>query len=141
MKKRYLFFLLLILLVGCSNINVNKNNLITKLDTKFNYMLEISELELKNYYGIDTDKFIDYTFKISYNDPKNIYVIVLPKNKKEAKKEIDKFFEKQMNLSNETNKKRIKNKYNNNFGDYLFYIVSDNNKEIYKELNNYLKAE
>ena len=140
MKKIYTLFLLVFLLVGCSNVTVNKDKLVDKLDSKFDNILTISKQELTDNYGVDTTKFKDYVFKVEDKIPINIYILVLPKNKSEAKKEIEKFFNKKSELSNEVNKVRIKNRYQNNFGDYLFYIVSEHNKEIYSEMNEFIKT-
>ena len=140
MKIKYLFFLLLIfILSGCSNININKDIFIKKIDSKLNNMVTISNQELTNYYEIDITKFKDFVFKISLDEPTNIYVLVLPNSKKEAKKEIAKFFDKKLEKANSEDKKRIKNRYEKNYGDYLFYIVSNNNKEIYEEMNKFIK--
>lgn len=141
MKLKYLVIILILFLVGCGNIKVDREKLLAKLETKFDSMIEISTQELKSFYEIDTSKFKDYVFKISYDGPINIYILVLPTNKKEAKAEIEKFLKKQITLVNESDKKRINSKYSNTFGDYLFYVVSNDNKKIYKEINEYLKSE
>ena len=140
MKRKYLLVLFIFLLVGCSNVTIDKEKFINKIDAKFDNMLYISKQELTDIYGVDTTKFKDYIFKVENKTPISIYVLVLPKNKSEAKDEIEKFFTNKSKLSNEVNKVRIKNKYQNNFGDYLFYIVSENNKEIYKEMNDFIKT-
>lgn len=140
MKRKHLLVLFIFLLVGCSNVTIDKEKFINKIDAKFDNMLYISKQELTDIYGVDTTKFKDYIFKVENKTPISIYVLVLPKNKSEAKDEIEKFFTNKSKLSNEVNKVRIKNKYQNNFGDYLFYIVSENNKEIYKEMNDFIKT-
>lgn len=126
MKIRYLLFLLFFLLVGCSNVAINKETFVKKIDANFNNILMVSNQELESY-NIDISKFKDFVFKIT-NDNKYLYILVLPTNKKEAEKEIEKFL----------NKKEINNYYDNTFGDYLFYIVSDNNKNIYKEMKEFV---
>lgn len=126
MKIRYLLFLLFFLLVGCSNVAINKETFVKKIDANFNNILMVSNQELESY-NIDISKFKDFVFKIT-NDNKHLYILVLPTNKKEAEKEIEKFL----------NKKKINNYYDNTFGDYLFYIVSDNNKNIYKEMKEFV---
>ena len=126
MKIRYLLFLLFFLLVGCSNVAINKETFVKKIDANFNNILMVSNQELESY-DIDISKFKDFVFKIT-NDNKYLYILVLPTNKKEAEKEIEKFL----------NKKKINNYYDNTFGDYLFYIVSDNNKNIYKEMKEFV---
>lgn len=126
MKIRYLLFLLFFLLVGCSNVAINKETFVKKIDANFNNILMVSNQELESY-NIDISKFKDFVFKIT-NDNKYLYILVLPTNKKEAEKEIEKFL----------NKKKINNYYDNTFGDYLFYIVSDNNKNIYKEMKEFV---
>lgn len=141
MKLKYWLILIVFLLMGCKNVTINKNSFITKIDSKMNNMLIVSDQELENYYNIDLTKFKDYIFKVSNDNPTNIYILVLPTDKKEATKEIDKFFSKKAELSNDTDKERIKARYESNFGEYLFYIVSNNNKEIYKEMNEFIKNE
>lgn len=126
MKIRYLLFLLFFLLAGCSNVAINKETFVKKIDANFNNILMVSNQELESY-NIDISKFKDFVFKIT-NDNKYLYILVLPTNKKEAEKEIEKFL----------NKKKINNYYDNTFGDYLFYIVSDNNKNIYKEMKEFV---
>ncbi len=141
MKIKYLLVLLLLFLVGCSKVTINKDSFINKIDSNFEDMLIISKQELNSHYDIDTTKFKDYIFKISKDDPINIYILVSPISKKEAKNEIEKFFKIKLKEVNEINKKRIENRYDNNYGDYLFYIVSNKNKEIYKEMNEFIKNE
>ena len=141
MKIKYLLILLVLFLVGCGSIKVNKEKFVQKIDTKFDNMLEISKQELTSYYGLNLVEFKDYTFKVSLDTPVNVYVLVLPESKKNAKKEIEKFFKKLETNYDEGNQKRIKNKYYNTYGDYLFYIVSDNNKDIYKEMSEFIKSE
>lgn len=126
--KKFLLLASIFLLVGCSSITINKENFITKIDSKMGNMLTISDQELTSY-DIDLTKFKDYVFKISFDKPNEIYILVLPESKKETRKEIEKFL----------NKKNIKKYYDNNFGDYLFYIVSNKDKEIYKEMNDFVK--
>ena len=127
MKRKYILLLLLLFLVGCSKITINKESFIIKIDGKFDSMLLVSKQELTSY-GIDTTTFKDFIFKVSSEDPVNAYILVLPNDKKEAKKEIKKFLDK----------KKITKYYDNNFGDYLFYVVAKNDKEIYKEMNDFV---
>ena len=141
MKNKYLIILLSFFLIGCTKIDINKETFVREIDNKLNNMLEISEQELNNYYEINTDNFIDFVFKVSKDEPTNIYVLVLPKDKKEAKKDIDNFFDKLAKNCSKECQKRIKNNYSNNYGDYLFYIVSDNSKNIYKEMKEFIKNE
>ena len=110
------------------------------LDSKFEHMLKISENELTEIYDIDLTKFKDYTFKMSYNDPTNIYVLVLPStSNNEAKKEVNKFFDHLEKNSNEVTKKRIKTRYSKKLGDYLVFLVSDENEKIYQEIKETLE--
>ena len=141
MKKiKYLFLLFgLILLTGCSALKIDMQEFENLMDSNFSHMLQISENELVDVYGIDLTKFKQYIFKISYEDPTNIYVLVLPDDsKKEAKKEVEKFFGK---LESKNDDKRIKNKYVKSLDDYLIYLVSDNNKDLYKKIEAELTKE
>ena len=141
MKKiKYLFLLFgIILLTGCSSLKIDMQEFENLMDSNFNHMLQISENELVDVYDIDLTKFKQYIFKISYEDPTNIYVLVLPNDsKKEAKKEVEKFFDK---LESKNNEKRLKNKYVKSLDDYLIYLVSDNNKDLYKKIEAELTKE
>lgn len=141
MKKiKYLFLLFgIILLTGCSSLKIDMQEFENLMDSNFNHMLQISENELVDVYDIDLTKFKQYIFKISYEDPTNIYVLILPNDsKKEAKKEVEKFFDK---LESKNNEKRIKNKYVKSLDDYLIYLVSDNNKDLYKKIEAELTKE
>lgn len=141
MKKiKYLFLLFgIFLLTGCSSLKIDMPEFENLMDSNFNHMLQISENELVDVYDIDLTKFKQYIFKISYEDPTNIYVLVLPNDsKKEAKKEVEKFFDK---LETKNNEKRIKNKYVKSLDDYLIYLVSDNNKDLYKKIEAELTEE
>lgn len=131
-----------ILLSGCSSITIEINDFEKKMDADFKNMIKISDNELKDVYDINTEEFAEYTFKISYTDPKNIYILVLPKkSKKKAKKEVKKFFEYEVKTASEENKKRIKNYSLDNIDDYLIYIVSDNNKEIFNKIDKTLRED
>ena len=77
----------------------------------------------------------EYTFKRSYTEPSNIYVLVLPSDSnRQAKKEVNKFFEYLEKYSSDTDKKRIKNRYVKSIDDYFVFLVTDNNNELYKEI-------
>ncbi|MBQ4633846.1 MAG: DUF4358 domain-containing protein [Bacilli bacterium] len=142
MKKNKILFLLIsiFLCFGCSNLKIKINEFENMLDSKFEHMLKISENELTEIYDIDLTKFKDYTFKMSYNDPTNIYVLVLPStSNNEAKKEVNKFFDHLEKNSNEVTKKRIKTRYSKKLGDYLVFLVSDENEKIYQEIKETLE--
>lgn len=133
---KYLFCVLsLFFVVGCSSLKINIAEFESMLDNKLDHMIKISENELTNIYGIDLAAFKEYTFKRSYTEPSNIYVLVLPSDSnRQAKKEVNKFFEYLEKYSSNTDKKRIKNRYVKSIDDYFVFLVTDNNKELYKEI-------
>ena len=140
--KSLILLFAIVLLSGCSSLKIDINDFEQIMDSNFEHMLQISENELVDVYGIDLDQFKQYLFKVSYEEPTNIYVLVLPNgSKKEAKKEINKFFNILETKVSDNDKKRIKNKYVKSMDDYLIYLVSDNNKELYKKIEPELTKE
>lgn len=134
MKKIILSFLILICLVGCASYKFDRTKFDTIMNGNFSHMLEISDDELKNSYKLDLTKFNEHVFKVSYEDPVNVYIALKYINKKEAKKEIEKFIQTLEIKYDKDNQDRINKGEIINIDNYLIYIVSDKNDEIIKEI-------
>ena len=87
MKKIILSFLILICLVGCASYKFDRTKFDTIMNGNFSHMVEISDDELKSSYKLDLTKFNEHVFKVSYEDPVNVYIALKYINKKEAKKD------------------------------------------------------
>lgn len=134
MKKIILSFLILICLVGCTSFKFDRTKFDTIMNDNFSHMLEISDDELKKSYKLDLAKFDEHVFKISYEEPVNIYIALKYNNKKEAKKEIEKFIQTLETKYDKDNQERINKGKITTIDNYLIYIVSDKNDEIIKEI-------
>ena len=134
MKKIILSFLILICLVGCASYKFDRTKFDTIMNGNFSHMLEISDDELKNSYKLDLTKFNEHVFKVSYEDPVNVYIALKYINKKEAKKEIEKFIQTLEIKYDKDNQDRINKGKIITIDNYLIYIVSDKNDEIIKEI-------
>ena len=134
MKKIILSFLILICLVGCASYKFDRTKFDTIMNGNFSHMLEISDDELKNSYKLDLTKFNEHVFKVSYEDPVNVYMALKYINKKEAKKEIEKFIQTLEIKYDKDNQDRINKGEIITIDNYLIYIVSDKNDEIIKEI-------
>lgn len=135
MKKIILSFLILICLVGCTSFKFDRTKFDTIMNNNFSHMLEISDDELKNSYKLDLTKFNEHVFKVSYEEPVNVYIALKYSNKKEAKKEIEKFIQALETKYDKDNQERINEGKITTIDNYLIYIVSDKNDEIIKEIN------
>lgn len=134
MKKIILSFLILICLVGCTSFKFDRTKFDTIMNDNFSHMLEISDDELKNSYKLDLTKFNEHVFKVSYEEPVNVYIVLKYSNKKEAKKEIEKFIQALETKYDKNNQERINKGKITTIDNYLIYIVSDKNDEIIKEI-------
>ncbi len=134
MKKIILSFLILICLVGCASYKFDRTKFDTIMSDNFSHMLEIGDDELKSSYKLDLTKFNEHVFKVSYEDPVNVYIALKYINKKEAKKEIEKFIQTLEIKYDKDNQDRINKGEIITIDNYLIYIVSDKNDEIIKEI-------
>lgn len=134
MKKIILSFLILICLVGCASYKFDRTKFDTIMNGNFSHMVEISDDELKSSYKLDLTKFNEHVFKVSYEDPVNVYIALKYINKKEAKKEIEKFIQTSEIKYDKDNQDRINKGEIITIDNYLIYIVSDKNDEIVKEI-------
>ena len=159
--KKNIFILLLItfalLISGCTKSNKNYdlmeiNKELAELSTgKFNMFGVESLIDKKNYFEglteiqpydnyyknnikVDSDNFDKYIMRLN-PDNKQLYFIILPKEgtKETIKKEFKAYFEELENKSTGDIKNNISNRLEEEYEDYLIYIVSDeNNEDIFK---------
>ena len=143
MKKCFGFVILLVLCLligGCGSktaYNLDMDKAIKQLDEKFTNMEIIQDNELDAVYGVDVSLSKEYVVKASTLNNGNLYAIfkVDKSNESELKKQMSNMFsilEKNSNLYSPETVKLIKNHFEISVGDYLIYIVSSNNDEMYE---------
>ena len=143
MKKCFGFVILLVLCLligGCGSktaYNLDMDKAIKQLDEKFTNMEIIQDNELDAVYGVDVSLSKEYVVKASTLNNGNLYAIfkVDKSNESELKKQMSNMFsilEKNSNLYSPETVKLIKNHFEICVGDYLIYIVSSNNDEMYE---------
>lgn len=145
MKKALLILLSCLFLTGCGNkqVKLDFNTIKNELNTLtineelvFNDLQEASYEDLWNIHGIDAQLTEEIHFMTSTDGTDaNMYIIALPKEgkEKELKEQINTFFEGfqlQADMYNPDNAALIKNRMEEKVGDYLIYIVSNNNSKV-----------
>ncbi len=147
MKKVLILFVLLFLVTGCGKESV------TNLDLKkaseevasiYTNMEDMDKDELKAIYGLDVSLLDEYEIKSSSLSNGYFYAIlkVDDKNTKEVKKQMDNLFkvlESQSDLYSPEAVKLIKNRLETSIGNYLIYIVSEDNDAMYDVIKGYVE--
>jgi uncharacterized protein YceK len=147
MKKVLILFVLLFLVTGCGKESV------TNLDLKkaseevasiYTNMEDMDKDELKAIYGLDVSLLDEYEVKSSSLSNGYFYAIlkVDDKNTKEVKKQMDNLFkvlENQSDLYSPEAVKLIKNRLETSIGNYLIYIVSEDNDAMYDVIKGYVE--
>jgi hypothetical protein len=147
MKKVLLLGVLLLLVTGCGKESV------TNLDLKkaseevasiYTNMEDMDKDELKAIYGLDVSLLDEYEIKSSSLSNGYFYAIlkVDDKNTKEVKKQMDNLFkvlENQSDLYSPEAVKLIKNRLETSIGNYLIYIVSEDNDAMYDVIKGYVE--
>lgn len=145
LKKIIMVVGLAIILAGCnksaSTLDMKKAS--TSLDEKYQNMALMSDKELEGIYNQDTTLMEEYIIKSSENQNGNFYALikVKPENKDKVKNNMDEMFsilENQSSLYSPEAVNLIKNKLVTSVGDYLIYIVSENNEEMYNVVKEYI---
>lgn len=145
LKKIIMVIGLAIILAGCnksaSTLDMKKAS--TSLDEKYQNMALMSDKELEGIYNQDTTLMEEYIIKSSENQNGNFYALikVKPENKEKVKNNMDEMFsilENQSSLYSPEAVNLIKNKLATSVGDYLIYIVSENNEEMYNVVKEYI---
>ena len=145
LKKIIMVIGLAIILAGCnksaSTLDMKKAS--TSLDEKYQNMALMSDKELEGIYNQDTTLMEEYIIKSSENQDGNFYALIKVKseNKEKVKNNMDEMFsilENQSSLYSPEAVNLIKNKLATSVGDYLIYIVSENNEEMYNVVKEYI---
>ena len=145
LKKIIMVIGLAIILAGCnksaSTLDMKKAS--TSLDEKYQNMALMSDKELEGIYNQDTTLMEEYIIKSSENQDGNFYALIKVKseNKEKVKNNMDEMFsilENQSSLYSPEAVNLIKNKLATSVGDYLIYIVSENNQEMYNVVKEYI---
>ncbi|MBR1416693.1 MAG: DUF4358 domain-containing protein [Bacilli bacterium] len=147
MKKVLIIIGAMLLLCGCQSnesityLDINKAS--SALDSKYGNMNAMDKSELETIYGLDTSKFIEYQIKSSTSSNGNFYAIIKvdDANKKNAQDQMKNMFsilENQSNLYSPEAVKLLKNRLETSVGNYLIYIVSDNNNAYYDVLKGFI---
>lgn len=145
LKKIIMVIGLAIILAGCnksaSTLDMKKAS--TSLDEKYQNMALMSDKELEGIYNQDITLMEEYIIKASENQDGNFYALIKVKseNKEKVKNNMDEMFsilENQSSLYSPEAVNLIKNKLATSVGDYLIYIVSENNEKMYNVVKEYI---
>lgn len=144
-KKIIMVIGLAIILTGCnkSASTLDMKRASTSLDEKYQNMALMSDKELEGIYNQDITLMEEYIIKASENQDGNFYALIKVKseNKEKVKNNMDEMFsilENQSSLYSPEAVNLIKNKLATSVGDYLIYIVSENNQEMYNVVKEYI---
>ena len=145
LKKIIMVIGLAIILAGCNKSvsTLDMKGASTSLDEKYQNMALMSEKELEGIYNQDITLMEEYIIKSSENQDGNFYALIKVKseNKEKVKNNMDEMFsilENQSSLYSPEAVNLIKNKLATSVGDYLIYIVSENNEEMYNVVKEYI---
>jgi len=142
MKKCFAVWLVIfaILLGGCGTevtYNLDMEAASKKLDEKFTNMKDMDTKELDAVYGVDVSLAEEYIIKSSTLNNGYLYAIFKVDKGKESKlkKQMDNMFNvliKNSNLYSPEAVKLLNDHLEVSIGNYLIYIVSDNNQDMYE---------
>ena len=145
LKKIIMVIGLAIILAGCNKSvsTLDMKGASTSLDEKYQNMALMSDKELEGIYNQDTTLMEEYIIKSSENQDGNFYALIKVKseNKEKVKNNMDEMFsilENQSSLYSPEAVNLIKNKLATSVGDYLIYIVSEYNEEMYNVVKEYI---
>lgn len=145
LKKIIMVIGLAIILAGCNKSvsTLDMKGASNSLDEKYQNMVLMSEKELEGIYNQDITLMEEYIIKSSENQDGNFYALIKVKseNKEKVKNNMDEMFsilENQSSLYSPEAVNLIKNKLATSVGDYLIYIVSENNEEMYNVVKEYI---
>lgn len=145
LKKIIMVIGLAIILAGCNKSAsiLDMKGASTSLDEKYQNMALMSDKELEGIYNQDITLMEEYIIKSSENQDGNFYALIKVKseNKEKVKNNMDEMFsilENQSSLYSPEAVNLIKNKLATSVGDYLIYIVSENNEEMYNVVKEYI---
>ena len=146
MKKILVIMFSLLILSGCKSnsiSNLDMKGAESALDNKYSNMISMEKSELEAIYSLDTSKFEDYIIKSSTLGNGNFYAIikVSDSNKKDVQNQMENMFKILVNQSNLYSPEAVnllKNRLQTSIGNYLIYIVSDDNNAYYEIVKEYI---
>lgn len=147
MKKIIIICLMVLLLGGCgtggSMVSLDITGASAALDKEFTKMVDMDKDELSVVYGLDVSLLEEYEIKCSQLMNGNFYAIVKVSddNKDKVVEQMDNLFdtlESQSNLYSPDAVKLIQNHLETSVGNYLIYIVSDDNQAMYDVIKGYI---
>lgn len=139
--------LTLLWITGCNNSQTMNHLDIEKasqaLDEKYTNMAVLDDNQLQVIYGLDTSLMKEYQIKSSTLANGNFYALICveEKNKKQVQEQMNKMLktmEEQSNLYSKEAVNLIQNRLETSIGDYLIYIVSEDNNSMYEILKGYV---
>ncbi|MFV0274692.1 MAG: DUF4358 domain-containing protein [Bacilli bacterium] len=149
MKKILLILFGALLLVGCTSKNIvidldAVDREIKETEELFGALVKPSKDNLKTYYNIDTTLFEEYSINLPMmNTQANMYMIVKPKKGKED--EVEKMLDDYIYSVEDTFKtylvdqaKLADNALEEDEGDYMIYIISLNNQDVYNIIKKHI---
>lgn len=139
--KKFLLFILVICLCGCSSnsdlLNLDLKATVSDLDGAYTNMYELKDDELSLIYGLDVNKCEEYVIKASTLSNGDFYAIVKvnKENESEVLAQMKNLFgtlEQQSNLYSPEAVQLIKNRLETSIGDYHIYLISKDNNALYE---------
>lgn len=140
MKKILVVCIMLFMITGCGNSEIK--------DLDINKASAAIEQTLSNMEAVDADMLVDVynmdlglfeSYVVKQNSEGNMYAIVLTNNKSEAKEQFEKYFEKVRDFNVAYSPEQVKlidEHLEKEIGNYLIYIVAENNENIYQDIIN-----
>lgn len=138
MKKVVIVLLMVFLLVGCGNSDLNTldiNKASSAVEETLNNMIVIEDTTLTDAYGLDLSLMKSHIFKENENG--DLYAIISTENKKDVKDDMDEFFSKIKDFNVAYSPERLEileNRLEKEIGDYLIYIVASDASVIYNDI-------
>jgi len=140
MKKILVVGIMLFMITGCGNseikdLDVNKAS--SAIEQTLSNMESVEANVLTDVYNMDFNSLESYVIK--QNTEGDMYAIVLTNNKSETKEQFEKYFEKVRDFNvaySPEQVKQIDERLEKEIGNYLIYIVSENNEKIYQDIIN-----
>ena len=140
MKKILIVCIMLLMITGCSNGEIKDLDIDKASSVVEQTLTDMEAIEadiLTDVYNMDLNLFESYIVK--QNTEGNMYAMVLTNNKGESKEQFEKYFEKVRDFNvaySPEQVKQIDERLEKEIGNYLIYIISENNEKIYHDIIN-----
>lgn len=141
MKKKILVFISLLTifqLTGCGKEKIDLDKVYSNLEDDFESFTKVDDSVLEGSYGIDLSYFDDYLVVMDEDGTSSkMYAVFVAKNSDavdEVTYFISQYIESWDNGYFPEETKRVKYGKKFSYGDYIIYVVSDNNDEIIEKI-------